>query len=74
MLIYQVAKNAGYELDMSKADREKLMVRAVLGAVDSRFRAELMRETIRVLPKEKHPKRKVLIRGGTGEEKSWGRE
>ena len=74
MLIYQVAKNAGYELGMAKADREKLMARAVLGAVDSRFMAELMRETIRVLPKEKHLKRNVLIRGGTDEKKSRGRE
>ena len=52
MSIYQVPMNAGYELDMAKTDREKLMARAVLGAVDSRFMAELMRETIWVLPKD----------------------
>ena len=63
MLIYQVAKNAGYELDMANVDREKLMARAILGAVDSRFMAGLMRETIKEMPKEKYPKRKVLLKG-----------
>ena len=62
MLIYQVAKNAGYELDMANADREKLMARAILGAVDSRFMAGLMKETIKEMPKEKYPKRKVLVK------------
>ena len=74
MLIYQVAKNAGYELDMENVDREKLMARAVLGAVDSRFMAELMRETIKEMPKEKYPKRKVLVKGRMDEDKSKGRE
>lgn len=74
MLIYQVAKNAGYELDMENVDREKLMARAVLGAVDSRFMAELMRETIKEMPKEKYPKRKVLVKGRADEDKSKGRE
>ncbi len=74
MLIYQVAKNAGYELDMANVDREKLMARAILGAVDSRFMAGLMRETIKEMPKEKYPKRKVLVKGRTDEDKSKGRE
>ena len=74
MLIYQVAKNAGYELDMANVDREKLMARAILGAVDSRFMAGLMRETIKETPKEKYPKRKVLVKGRMDEDKSKGRE
>ena len=74
MLIYQVAKNAGYELDMANADREKLMARAILGAVDSRFMAGLMRETIKEMPKEKYPKRKVLVKGRMDKDKSKGRE
>jgi toxin-antitoxin system, toxin component, fic family len=74
MLIYQVAKNAGYELDMANVDREKLMARAILGAVDSRFMEGLMRETIKEMPKEKYPKRKVLVKGRMDEDKSKGRE
>jgi len=36
--------------------------------------AGLMRETIKEMPKEKYPKRKVLVKGRTDEDKSKGRE